>query len=144
MMRKWTVQESEIMRKFIRENPTVKLSTIRLPSSLSENLPGRTIEAVYHCWRRMLGLKRKKRPAMLSLQKKECDVSVGFLWSLDLFIAQYVERQVSEKVGALKTENERLAGELAELQEENEELKKERRKLTRVREAVESYQSDRT
>ena len=59
-MRYWTKQESEIVRAFVRENPTVKLNTTKLPPILRENLPGRTTEAVYHYWRKVMGFKRRK------------------------------------------------------------------------------------
>ncbi|MDX9821089.1 MAG: hypothetical protein RBT20_04085 [Syntrophales bacterium] len=114
----WTEKETEAMQEFINVFPDERVTTAEMHPVLAGKFPGRTVEAIYHKWRRMKGLVRRRKQ---STPSESNDVLASF----GEFLTAYVNRQVEKRT--------------ASLIEENEQLKQLLRKLKRLREAAEEF-----
>jgi hypothetical protein len=127
---KWTERELKVLREFIKENPTVKLQTVALPDGLRAQFPGRTNEAVYHCWRRLLGIKRKKNKNIIAT---EALIQAGIMRAMGSAAVAYMRQHFSKGDGP----------EVERLREENAELKARIREITPIIDAVERTRQER-
>ena len=124
VINKWTEEELSVLRDFIKENPTVKLTTTALPLALKGRFPKRTVESVYHCWRRVMGYKRKTtkiekifKPVVSTPASIQGGILRAMADAAAAYMRQQIDSQCSPEIGRLKKENEELRGKLKALTE---------------------------
>lgn len=115
----WTEKEVGAMREFINAFPDERLKTTEMHPLLEGKFPGRTVEAIYHGWRRMKGLAQRR------CKKSQHSPFNDVLESFGDFLSAYVNKQVEKRTAGLI--------------QENEQLKQLLRKLKRLREAAEEF-----
>lgn len=112
--RRWSDVELTAMREFIHAFPDEILRTNGMHPLLEGRFPGRSVEAIYHGWRRCKGYKRKRKPAP-QLPIPQDMPSRQFVDSLAQFIKSHIDAEVNRRISELTAQNDSLRRKIREI-----------------------------
>lgn len=133
----WSEAEKNILKDWISKNPTTILTKTVVPSELKQLLPKRTLSAILAGWYKFkVSVLSKAEQAVPDQKQHDGNERRGGAsadkFDINVIVNAFIETEIQRRLATSK--------EVSELKQENENLKELMRKLTPIREAVETFQ----